>query len=351
MMKLMGATALALVMGLGVANAQQANSQQGAQAGGKMDCWQQAKDAEGAKQVFSRLDSDKNGRLSQQEYQACATTGQSGSVAFDKLDADSNQSVSSDEFVRVATMQGSGRQQSSNQSSQSAASGAQVTVRQEPAQVQIEKQAPQVTVTQAQPQVTVTQPKPQVTVEQAKPEVTVKTAEPKVTVEKAGDPQVTVKQQQADTTVRTTDRQQSAASGATTRGTETQRSGTPTVVAVQTYWYDPMRVSDLEGKEVRNAAGQEVGDIDEIVLDAQQQPMAVISVGGFLGIGDKDVLVPLDRMRLQGDQVVLMSDRSEDELKQMPEYKRGQYEPLEREQRFSDLRTQPGTAAGSGQRQ
>ena len=45
----------------------------------------------------------------------------------------------------------------------------------------------------------------------------------------------------------------------------------------------------------------------------------MVSVGGFLGIGDKDVAVPLNDLQLGEDEAYLMSAATEDQLKQMPD--------------------------------
>ena len=60
---------------------------------------------------------------------------------------------------------------------------------------------------------------------------------------------------------------------------------------------DQMVVSKLTGTDVRNAAGENLGDINDIVLDASGKPtVAVIGVGGFLGIGEKNVGVPFQAL-------------------------------------------------------
>jgi sporulation protein YlmC with PRC-barrel domain len=86
-----------------------------------------------------------------------------------------------------------------------------------------------------------------------------------------------------------------------------------------------VRVSELTGKDVVNRQGEQIGDIDEIVRksdDDQAKAHAVISVGGFLGMGDKDVLVPLDRLSMQEDKIVLPQDMaSKDALERQPEWK------------------------------
>lgn len=61
---------------------------------------------------------------------------------------------------------------------------------------------------------------------------------------------------------------------------------------------DQMIVSKLTGTDVRNAAGENLGDINDIVLDKSGKPtVAIIGVGGFLGIGEKNVGVPFQALQ------------------------------------------------------
>jgi hypothetical protein len=80
---------------------------------------------------------------------------------------------------------------------------------------------------------------------------------------------------------------------------------------------------------VVNATGDEVATIEDLVIDQNQIRYAVLSVGGFLGIGDKKVAVPFDELQLGKDEAYLMSATTEQQLEQMPEYEEGQYQPLE----------------------
>jgi putative membrane protein len=84
----------------------------------------------------------------------------------------------------------------------------------------------------------------------------------------------------------------------------------------------------LLGSSVVNTKGDKVGKIEDIVLDQTGKYFAVLSVGGFLGIGDKDVAVPLNDLQLGEDEAYLMSATTEDQLKQMPEYDKDQYQPF-----------------------
>lgn len=62
-----------------------------------------------------------------------------------------------------------------------------------------------------------------------------------------------------------------------------------TVPAVGTW-----RVTDLEGSPVYGAEGEHIGEINDVLVNEQGQVAAVIiGVGGFLGIGEKDVAVSM----------------------------------------------------------
>jgi sporulation protein YlmC with PRC-barrel domain len=86
------------------------------------------------------------------------------------------------------------------------------------------------------------------------------------------------------------------------------------------------------GAGVVTAAGEEVGEIEDVVLDQNGGYHAVLSVGGFLGIGEKKIGVPLDELQLRGDQVYLMAAATEEQLEQMPEYDEQQYRPYAEQQ-------------------
>src|SRR5262245_8097359 len=78
----------------------------------------------------------------------------------------------------------------------------------------------------------------------------------------------------------------------------------------------------LIGQNVVNKNGEDVATIDDIVLNANDKAvMAVLSVGGFLGIGDKHVAVPFDQLEPGDNETILMSSATEEQLKSMPEYK------------------------------
>ena len=62
--------------------------------------------------------------------------------------------------------------------------------------------------------------------------------------------------------------------------------------------------------EVYNAAGEQIGEIEDILIAPAGDVMAlVIETEGFLGLGDKDVVVGLDQVELVGDRLVTPSPR------------------------------------------
>lgn len=58
------------------------------------------------------------------------------------------------------------------------------------------------------------------------------------------------------------------------------------------------RTSQLEGLAVYNANNERIGEINEMLVDSSGKiQAAVIGVGGFLGIGERDVAVPFEQLK------------------------------------------------------
>jgi len=84
-----------------------------------------------------------------------------------------------------------------------------------------------------------------------------------------------------------------------------------------------MAAGALIGTKVRNANKESIGKIDEIYLDKDAKvTMVVISVGGFLGVGSKDVGVKWSDLTFgkEGTSVVLTTLLSKDALMALPDY-------------------------------
>lgn len=77
-----------------------------------------------------------------------------------------------------------------------------------------------------------------------------------------------------------------------------------------------LSVDELEGMEIMSSSGEEFGDIDEILQNDQGEIEAVSAeVGGFLGIGEKEVVFQLDQLRKEGDHFV--TDLTRDQLAEL----------------------------------
>jgi sporulation protein YlmC with PRC-barrel domain len=58
-----------------------------------------------------------------------------------------------------------------------------------------------------------------------------------------------------------------------------------------------MRLSKLKGVDVIGEDHVKIGDIDEVLIDRDGRLQAVVvGVGGFLGIGGKDIAIPYDQI-------------------------------------------------------
>ncbi|MCP3708975.1 PRC-barrel domain-containing protein [Paraburkholderia sp. CNPSo 3274] len=79
------------------------------------------------------------------------------------------------------------------------------------------------------------------------------------------------------------------------------------------------RASKLVGSDVYDNSGSKIGAIDDIVLESPNEgAFAILSVGGFLGMGKHLVAVPFNDLRIDRKQIVLQIDKAQ--LKAMPEF-------------------------------
>jgi hypothetical protein len=87
---------------------------------------------------------------------------------------------------------------------------------------------------------------------------------------------------------------------------------------------DEYRTSKLVGSKVYNAANENIGSIEEIVLKADgSMDEVVLSVGGFLGIGEKYVAVPFNNLKISrdGSGFKIVTEGTKDSLKALPDYR------------------------------
>ena len=83
------------------------------------------------------------------------------------------------------------------------------------------------------------------------------------------------------------------------------------------------RVSKLVGASVQNDKGDRIGKIDDlIVAPGGTLTIAVIEVGGFLGIGAHLIAIPVRQFKVQDKSPrIVLPGASKEALKQLPEFK------------------------------
>ncbi len=81
------------------------------------------------------------------------------------------------------------------------------------------------------------------------------------------------------------------------------------------------RASKVIGSSVVNDAQETVGTIEDLLVSPDgKQPYAVLSIGGFLGMGTHLVVIPYETLKFD-DKKVMLPGGTKDGLKMLPEFK------------------------------
>jgi sporulation protein YlmC with PRC-barrel domain len=85
---------------------------------------------------------------------------------------------------------------------------------------------------------------------------------------------------------------------------------------------DGRRASQVIGSTVYNENNESVGEVDDLIVpQAGGQPVAILSVGGFLGIGARLVAVPYERLQHNADRNRwMLQGASKDSLQSLPAF-------------------------------
>ncbi|WP_108482141.1 PRC-barrel domain-containing protein [Oceaniglobus ichthyenteri] len=256
-----------------------------------------------------------------------------------------------------------------------------VTIRMPEPDVAVSQGEPSVAVEQPEPVVRFVRPEPKIVVEESQPQIEVVAAEPEVRMSDAGEPIVKIDQAEADVNLQTSGEavvdvetadaevnidpadeaqvnvQQSDAEiliedplqdGTLEKGTMQkteeaaavdrevtepdleERTGvmmadTPAVQGYRIIEVDELTTEELTGARVYDQNDKWVGEVSELLIEGDQVTDAVVDVGGFLGLGEKPVLVGLDNLSFQqGEDTVgevrVFTIMTEEELKSLPAY-------------------------------
>jgi len=78
-------------------------------------------------------------------------------------------------------------------------------------------------------------------------------------------------------------------------------------------------VDELDDADIYGVGGEKIGEIDEVLMTPEGEVVAVaVEVGGFLGIGEKDVIVMLEQISMEGGRLVMSA--TADEIAALPEW-------------------------------
>ena len=80
------------------------------------------------------------------------------------------------------------------------------------------------------------------------------------------------------------------------------------------------RSSKIVGSSVVNDADETIGKVDDLLVSPDgKQPFAVLSIGGFLGMGTHLVVVPYESLKL-ADMKVVLPGGSKEGLRTLPTF-------------------------------
>jgi sporulation protein YlmC with PRC-barrel domain len=105
-----------------------------------------------------------------------------------------------------------------------------------------------------------------------------------------------------------------------------------------------MTASTLEGDKVVNRQGEDLGEIDEIMIDVPRGRIAyaVMSSGGFLGMGDKLFAIPWSALTLDTDNKCFVLDVDKQRLENAPGFDKDHWPSMADPQFGSQIHTYYG---------
>jgi PRC-barrel domain. len=111
--------------------------------------------------------------------------------------------------------------------------------------------------------------------------------------------------------------------GATATTPLAQNDGNATYLTQQSD--TQVSANELIGNSITTAQDENIGEINDLIIEQDGRvAAAVVGVGGFLGIGEKNVALPMDKITVtqntEGDSVTLTTVETAETLKAAPEY-------------------------------
>jgi hypothetical protein len=240
-----------------------------------------------------------------------------------------------------------------------------VTVQVPKPQVDVETGEPIVDLEQPEPVVKFVRPEPKVTIEEAEPRVTVEQAEANVNVAESEEARVAVEQEEANVNVQqgedanvvveeaeapqvnvegaegaeiNVEQEQARVLmedfNADEQGNMAEEDRTRYQENVQRLPIFNLTAEELTGRSVATETGEDVGEIDFIGVRGDTV-VAIIGVGGFLGMGENEVAIPVEKLIMREDEVIVPGV-TEERLESMPEFNEAEVEILDPGMRLAE---------------
>jgi sporulation protein YlmC with PRC-barrel domain len=160
-------------------------------------------------------------------------------------------------------------------------------------------------------------------------------AEPRVVVNQAqGQPQVRVEEMEGQPSPTAEPAPAPAVAPAPAR----TAAVTPAEPAAGTQsWYSAMRGQELVEETLYGPNGAEIGEIENVVVGLDgRTASAVVGVGGFLGLGERRIAIPLDQIQ-RGPEDRLTTTMTREQIGAMRAFDAGAYRRVDPNSRLGDL--------------
>jgi len=108
-----------------------------------------------------------------------------------------------------------------------------------------------------------------------------------------------------------------------------------------------LSTSTLIGDTVKNREGENLGKIEELMIDLETGRIAymVLSFGGFLGLGDKFFAIPWDSFTFKPEEKEFLLDIKKEKLKNAPGFDKDNWPDMADPEWRTDIHTFYGTTA------
>jgi sporulation protein YlmC with PRC-barrel domain len=81
------------------------------------------------------------------------------------------------------------------------------------------------------------------------------------------------------------------------------------------------RASKLLGKAVHNEKDEKIGTLDDIIITTDGKLVAILQVGGFLGLGGHLIATPYESLNISNDgRKITLAGASKEALEKLPEF-------------------------------